>query len=759
MDHYFCVVDAPTLIENVQEIKHLVHQGRIRLVVPQCTSASLEQIYAKFKEDANKKPVRQVEPQRPRAGGKPTRIEPPAFDINPLVAGELLNRLRSKDGETKLEFQKDSEQYSPWKFLEQEEERSNVTESKPSTFAQAVQKQNIERLLNSSGSANGPGKARLVAKAAGLEGSPWKANTKALSLPISEVPKETRPLLSCVLWRLHEKGATRWDTDRTILLCDDAQTCATAKKVGISTKSMKELRRVCKAVADDNREVHGSLEEDFGLADVVRIPSQDHSRQDQKEVSVSITLQEPIMDQVDAKPVEAPVQASVAGSSSSTEHTASVSSAKSSGSGKENAAPEKSQSQSSSRISDNLNGIEQTSEEVSKSLPEEHHNETDLLQPSCSTKKVTPTEVALEDSQGEAQGKAPVFSTLDLEKEHSIADWLRGLTNAAKNNELTGRDSPMSRHSSTADLTMGGQPEHPKPFKPLTYRQAVTGKADQVPKRPTPPPPKEILPSPRVSPVRDPSPPKLELSGDSSEEIVFNPKAKRLSAQKPQPDQSLQTPTASPKVSHVRQASGGHPRGRNGSQRPPRAGPPPVVIDPDSFGRNLPASAQPTPARTFNPYGPGGRTVNGRRGNHRPQNPRPHAQNAAPKTNGVVVTNESASTDIQPVKERLPNTSVPVNVERAPKAQTPAPVNPPAILKPSPPINGAPNEGPPSGPSLAVQGSQIVTGAALRPEKPRYSPRGSPRSIPVTPDPDVGYILRTGKPREATRGRGKLWVP
>lgn len=99
--------------------------------------------------------MRQVEPQRPRAGGKPTRIEPPAFDINPLVAGELLNRLRSKDGETKLEFQKDSEQYSPWKFLEQEEERSNVTESKPSTFAQAVQKQNIERLLNSSGSANG----------------------------------------------------------------------------------------------------------------------------------------------------------------------------------------------------------------------------------------------------------------------------------------------------------------------------------------------------------------------------------------------------------------------------------------------------------------------------------------------------------------------------------------------------------------------------------------------------------------------------
>ncbi|KAI4245707.1 MAG: hypothetical protein LQ352_006515 [Teloschistes flavicans] len=707
MDFYFCVVDASTLVENIQEIKSLIYQGRLRLVVPQCTSASLDQIYAKLKEDANKKPVRQSEPQRPRAGGKPTRTEPPAFDLNPLVAGELLNRIRSENGENSVEFQKDSEQYSPWKFLEQEEERSNTTVTKPSTFAQAVQKQNIERLLNSSGSANGPGKARLVAKAPGLDGSPWKTNTKALSLPISEVPKETRPL----------------------------------------------------AVVDDNRETHGALEEDFGLADAVKAPPQDHSRKDQKEVSASISLQELSMDQVDGKSAQAPIKDSVTGSSSSIEHTASASSAKSSGSDKENVAPEKSKSQSNSKSSENLNGLEQSSEEVSKALPEEHHNEIDLRQTSCTMNKATPAEEVVEENRAEAHGKASVFNTLDVEKENSIAAWVRGLSNAEMNSELIGRDSPMSCHSSTADLTTGGHPEPPKPSEPLTYRQVVIGKADQTTKRPSPPP-KEILSSPRVSPVRDSSPPKMEETHRSSdEEIVFNPKARRLSVQKAPLNQRPQTPTAPPKVSHVRQASGGRPRSRNGNPRTPRAGPPPVVIDPDSFGRDLPANAQPTAARTFNPYGPGGRIVNDRRGNHRPQNPRPHVQHAFPKTNGVAVTNGSALIAALPVTERLPTPSGLVNIERAPKAQATSPVNPPAILKPSPMINAAPSEAPPSGSSLGLPGSQSVTGAALRPERPRYSPRGSPRRAPVTSDLDVGYILRSGQPREATKGRGKLWVP
>ncbi|KAL8688450.1 MAG: hypothetical protein Q9218_005641 [Villophora microphyllina] len=759
MDHYFCVVDAATLIENIQEIKNLIYQGRVRLVVPQCTSASLEQAYAKFKDDVNKKPLRQPEPQRPRSGGRPMKVEPPAFDINPLVAGELLNRYKSKDGENSIEFQKDSEQYSPWKYLEQEEERRNVTASKPSTFAQAVQKQNIERLLNSSGSANGSGKARLVAKAAGLDGSPWKTNSKALSLPISEVPKETRPLLSCVLWRLHEKGSTRWDTERTMLLCDNVKISALAKKLGISTKSPTELRQFCGTLAHDKRETHGDLEEDFGLADAVEAPSSNHIVENQKDVTVSVLVQEPNNEQVVGDSAQVPVKASPTHSSSSTEKTASISSAKSSGPGKENIAPEKAKSQNTSKHSEKLIKRDPLTEESPEALRPEHQGELDLRQNLPNMNKDSPVQAASDNTKAEPQGKAPTFSTLDLEKENSIAEWVKSLTNAAKNSELTGRDSPMSGHSSTVDLTAAGQSEPPKPFKPLTYRQAVTGKADEVVKRPTPPP-LEMLPSPPASPVRDPSPRKLEDPIDSDEEVVvFNPKAKRLSAQKAQQNQRPQTPTAPPKVSHVRHASGGRPRSRNGNQRPSRPAPPPVVIDPDSFGRGLPANVQPTAARTFNPYGPQGRIVSDRRGNHRPHNARPYMQNTPPKTNGVVLRNGSPAADALPVTDRLPATSGLANVELAPKPQAPAPITPPAILKPSPVISGTPSEAPPSAPSLMVNGSPTVTGAALRPEKPRYSPRGSPRGTPVAPEPDVGYILRSGQPREATRGRGKLWIP
>ena len=38
-------------------------------------------------------------------------------------------------------------------------------------------------------------------------------------------------------------------------------------------------------------------------------------------------------------------------------------------------------------------------------------------------------------------------------------------------------------------------------------------------------------------------------------------------------------------------------------------------------------------------------------------------------------------------------------------------------------------------------------------------PRGSPRRSPRMPEPDVEYVLKSGSPRAATRGRGKLWIP
>lgn len=609
-------------------------------------------------------------------------------------------------------------------------------------------------------------KPRLVARSAGSDGSPWKKSNKALSLPISEIPKELRPTLSCLLWRLHEKGATRWDTDRTILLCDNEQTNLLAKKLGISAKSIAELRASCeRCTSADNRDTFGDLEEHFGIQGKTRVNALDDPVENPKEDTIPLAEVQQIDDGPDG--VHSPTRLEESTPSNpSTPNTGSVASAKSLESEKKSAVVEKSDHQSTPKITDNSKLTQDKLDVALETVLDgaEKRNVPGLLV--TSTDKERPIIPPAEKIQTSARSAHAISSTLDFEKEHSIAAWVRSLT---INGELSGRTSPVSG-SSNAEV-VAPDIEAVKDFKPLTYRQAVTGKVDEVIKKPAPPPtPKEILPSPRVSPVRDSSPPKLEDPIDSDEEVVvFNPKAKRLSAQKAQQTQHTQqsqqpqTPTASPRASHARTVSGGRPQSRGTKQKQPRPGPPPVVIDPDSFGRDLVTNPQPTVARTFSPYGPHGRVSNNPRGNHRPHNPRPFVQNTSPKVNGVALANGSSKGDVRSTGDQHSiNTNALVDAE-ATASTSQAPVasvtTAPTLLKPSPSING-PSTGPPpsapSGPSLVSNGSPHVN---IRPERPRYSPRDSPRHPPATSEGEVPFILRSGQPREATRGRGKLWVP
>ncbi len=401
-----------------------------------------------------------------------------------------------------------------------------------------------------------------------------------------------------------------------------------------------------------------------------------------------------------------------------------------------------------------------------------------------STDKGTPIAGPAENLRAAAQPGHSSSNTLDPEKEHSIAAWVRSLMS---NGDVSGRNSPLSGSSTVEPVAPEIEPV--KDFKPLTYRQAVTGKADEVVKKQAPPPvPKDIVSSPRVSPVRDPSPPKAKMEDpvDSDEEIVvFNPKAKRLSAHKAQQTQQTQqteqtqqtqhaqqtqpsqasprprTPTVSPRVSHARNTSGGRPQSKGTIQRQPRPGPPPVVIDPDSFGRNLVINSQPNVARTFSPYGAHGRIANNHRGNHRAHNPRPHVQNTPPRVNGVALVNGFADANVQPTAEPLTGPNEPARTEVAPNMQAPPATitTPPTVLKPNSMANSSPT-GPPAsapiGPGATVNGSPNVI---IRPERPRYSPRHSPRHTPSTSEAEVPFVLRSGQPRDATRGRGKLWVP
>lgn len=543
---------------------------------------------------------------------------------------------------------------------------------------------------------------------------------------------------------------------------------------------MKELRELCnkQGLTKKTRETFGDLEEHFSMPEVVQATPLHDTGKESIATSTSPTVEPPTKDGVDGgtpKHDKGP-QPTVF----SREVTESSSSADSSKFAKHSAGLEQRHDQEASKPAEDIDQLKDNNlGDRPPAVPSENGNhEPPGLSSASAADEIRQDTIAKSD-RAVVQPPQPVFNTLAIEKEHSIAEWVRGLMDAASNSELSGRDTPLSGPSASMEAT-AAPIEPAKPFKPLTYRQAVTGKAEDVVKIQALPP-KEILSSPRVSPARESSPPKVEDPLDSEEEmIVFNPKAKRLSAQKAQQAQQAQqtpppvqapqvqqaqrpqTPKSSPNHGHTRNASGSRTHIRGGFQRQSRPGPPPVVIDPDSFGRGLVTKAQPPVARTFSPYGVHGRVPNERRGNHRSPNARPPAHITPPKVNGAAMPNGSANAIPQPAAEQSLHAARAIaSVGSAPAVQAPAMTTPSSVLKPSLIVNGS-SAGPSlPGSSPVVNGFVVQNspGVPVRAERPRYSPRGSPRRTPIVPEPEVGYILKSGQPREVTRGRGKLWVP
>lgn len=116
----------------------------------------VEQLHQKSKEI---KPTPK-DASRPKSSGKPAKKEHPAFDLNPLIAQNFLARLKclkeedptserriffqETENSESLTFQQPNEQYTPWKDLEIEEEKPQVAEERPSTWAEALRrKQNL----------------------------------------------------------------------------------------------------------------------------------------------------------------------------------------------------------------------------------------------------------------------------------------------------------------------------------------------------------------------------------------------------------------------------------------------------------------------------------------------------------------------------------------------------------------------------------------------------------------------------------------
>ena len=79
------------------------------------------------------------ESTRAKTSSRPAKVHP-AFDINPRVVREFLERSRIEDSKLGVEFQQETEQYTPWKNLVEQEEEQKAPDAKPAGYAAALLK-------------------------------------------------------------------------------------------------------------------------------------------------------------------------------------------------------------------------------------------------------------------------------------------------------------------------------------------------------------------------------------------------------------------------------------------------------------------------------------------------------------------------------------------------------------------------------------------------------------------------------------------
>lgn len=187
METPICVADARTLVDNIHDIKRWIYNGQLRLVVPSCSMYSLfieeislpkgrlaSEVVAELYQKSQETKPAPKEISRPKSFGKPAKIDYPPFDINPFLARLFLSGLKhwkgedaaseqriffqEKENHEAVSFPQANEQYTPWKDIEnEEEEKPQVVEDRPTTWAEALRrKQNIANgIVNISSAAKG----------------------------------------------------------------------------------------------------------------------------------------------------------------------------------------------------------------------------------------------------------------------------------------------------------------------------------------------------------------------------------------------------------------------------------------------------------------------------------------------------------------------------------------------------------------------------------------------------------------------------
>ena len=238
------------------------------------------------------------EAAKPKVGVKAAKKEYLAFDANPRVAKAFLERVKAgKDYETghlgrpiyeeeenhgAIHFPQVIEQYTPWKHVEDHEERTESPAARQISWADKLRKKpslangsvgnklpkGLQKLnafsIYSLISLTGPIKPKLVAKS-GTDNSPWKVQKNAPTVSATEVPTVLRPMMSCALWRIHE-SVHRNDENQLFVLTDQRNISEVAEKLNIRVCSEKQLRETIATRGDKgDLNTFGELEREFGI--------------------------------------------------------------------------------------------------------------------------------------------------------------------------------------------------------------------------------------------------------------------------------------------------------------------------------------------------------------------------------------------------------------------------------------------------------------------------------------------------------------
>ena len=370
-----------------------------------------------------------------------------------------------------------------------------------------------------------------------------------------------------MLWRIHESDKGRADASSLVVLSGIPKTHITGQKLDIVVKKIEEIRSTVAAqVTDTDRNSVGDLEREFGATESCPKTLQNGlSHNIEKDITKSNGTQTLLADE------EGVLNGDNMGDAI-LNHTAD-------GKGEENTTEKPNgierhlddYLENSTSVDQSTNGLvphEAEKEILSRNFPEsEHPTVVDIAEDNPAREK----DVLVDSAD-------PASNEYVSEKISNITAWIKNLAPKLSSSRDPSLYSQQGTDGSTKVESSLQQP-------------VVLQRAAEI-----------STPSPRRTPSASPAPelPTEEPEDSDEEVVVFNPKAKRLSAQQKPPPQSPKQDIASlaphlaqsPKLSASQSPKSNVQRSlrRVPSVRQPQAKVPPVapaIIDPDAFGRSF----------------------------------------------------------------------------------------------------------------------------------------------------------------------------